>query len=208
MTNGESVKGITSKFDKLAKFEGQDFRRWQKKMYFLLTTLKVVYVLSTPSPVWSENETLETNRKRMKWAMMALVQMGIRILKSNKDDEVARGLIRMDAKFGSADRGFVALVVGGGVGGGEKDGSLLQPDYQFLGERDKNGAPQAFLARAYCDKLLKCYTTVSKDYTNAVDKAKKKPRRFIAHKKCAPSMPRLACTLLWNTRLLKLPRML
>nr|GEY54155.1 zinc finger, CCHC-type [Tanacetum cinerariifolium] len=48
MTTGESVKEMTSKFDKLAKFEGQDFRRWQKKMHFLLTTLKVVYVLSTP----------------------------------------------------------------------------------------------------------------------------------------------------------------
>nr|GEZ12550.1 Ty3/gypsy retrotransposon protein [Tanacetum cinerariifolium] len=58
---------MTSKFDKLAKFEGQDVRRWQKKMHFLLTTLKVVYVLSTPSFVWSGNETLETNRKRMKW---------------------------------------------------------------------------------------------------------------------------------------------
>nr|GEY54891.1 zinc finger, CCHC-type [Tanacetum cinerariifolium] len=67
MTNGEYVKDITSKFGKLAKFKGQDFRRLQKKMHFLLTTLKVVYVLSTPSPVWSENETLETTRKRMKW---------------------------------------------------------------------------------------------------------------------------------------------
>ncbi|KAH9611645.1 hypothetical protein KSS87_005312 [Heliosperma pusillum] len=26
------------------------FRRWQKKMHFLLTALKVVYVLSTPMP--------------------------------------------------------------------------------------------------------------------------------------------------------------
>ncbi|GJY18442.1 zinc finger, CCHC-type containing protein [Tanacetum coccineum] len=67
MTTGESVKEMTSKFDKLAKFEGQDFRRWQKKMHFLLTTLKVVYILSTPSPEWSENETLETTGKRMKW---------------------------------------------------------------------------------------------------------------------------------------------
>ncbi|GJW50441.1 zinc finger, CCHC-type containing protein [Tanacetum coccineum] len=67
MTNGESVKDMMSKFDKLEKFKGQDFRRWQKKMHFLLTTLKVVYVLSTPSPVWSENETLEATRKRMKW---------------------------------------------------------------------------------------------------------------------------------------------
>ncbi|GKC60726.1 zinc finger, CCHC-type containing protein [Tanacetum coccineum] len=67
MTNRESMKDMTSKFDKLEKFEGQDFRRWQKKMHFLLTTLKVVYVLSTPSPVWSENETLEATMKRMKW---------------------------------------------------------------------------------------------------------------------------------------------
>nr|GEV81156.1 hypothetical protein [Tanacetum cinerariifolium] len=36
-------------------------------MHFLLTTLKAVYVLSTPSTVWSENKTLETTRKRMKW---------------------------------------------------------------------------------------------------------------------------------------------
>nr|GEY30663.1 zinc finger, CCHC-type [Tanacetum cinerariifolium] len=64
MTNGESVKDITGKFDELAKFEGQDFRRWQKNMHFLLTTLKVV-------------------------EMMVLVQMGLKILKSNKDDEVA-----------------------------------------------------------------------------------------------------------------------
>ena len=68
MTNGgESVKDMTSKFDKLVKFEGQDFRRWQKKMHFLLTTLKVVYVLSTPTPERNDNETLEQTRKRMKW---------------------------------------------------------------------------------------------------------------------------------------------
>ncbi|GKA89707.1 hypothetical protein Tco_0811519 [Tanacetum coccineum] len=56
MTNEESVKDMTSKFDKLAKFEGQDFRRWQKKMHFLLTTLKVVYVLSTPT-LWESLES-------------------------------------------------------------------------------------------------------------------------------------------------------
>nr|GEV97328.1 zinc finger, CCHC-type [Tanacetum cinerariifolium] len=63
---GESVNDMKSKFDKLVKFEGQNFRWWQKNMHFLLTTLKVVYILSTASPVWSENETLETTRKRMK----------------------------------------------------------------------------------------------------------------------------------------------
>ncbi|GJT26321.1 zinc finger, CCHC-type containing protein [Tanacetum coccineum] len=67
MTNGDSMKDMTSKFDKLTKFEGQDFHRWQNKMHFLLTTLKVMYVLSIPSPVWSKNETLKATRKRMKW---------------------------------------------------------------------------------------------------------------------------------------------
>lgn len=67
MTNKESVKDMTSKFDKLAKFEGQDFRRWQRKMHFLLTTLKVAYVLSTPMPEYSEDETMDNARRRLKW---------------------------------------------------------------------------------------------------------------------------------------------
>ncbi|XP_074328025.1 uncharacterized protein LOC141665937 [Apium graveolens] len=67
MTNGESAKDMTSKFTKLDKFEGQDFRRWQKKMYFMLTTLKVVYNLSTPMPKVIENETIEQTRKHCKW---------------------------------------------------------------------------------------------------------------------------------------------
>ena len=65
MTNDSSK--MTSKFAKLDKFEGQDFRRWQKKMHFLLTTLNVVYVLSTPMPVYMEDETLDQTRKRLKW---------------------------------------------------------------------------------------------------------------------------------------------
>nr|KAJ0197979.1 hypothetical protein LSAT_V11C700346810 [Lactuca sativa] len=70
MASGDSVKEMTSKFEKLNKFEGQDFRRWQKKMKFLLTTLKVVYVLSTPMPVLTESvedEPLEATRRRSKW---------------------------------------------------------------------------------------------------------------------------------------------
>ncbi|KAI3678512.1 hypothetical protein L6452_37807 [Arctium lappa] len=49
---------MTTKFTKLEKFEGVDFRRSQKKMHFLLTTLKVVYVLSTPMPAVMEDETV------------------------------------------------------------------------------------------------------------------------------------------------------
>ncbi|GJW01821.1 zinc finger, CCHC-type containing protein [Tanacetum coccineum] len=52
------VKDMMTKFGKLDKFEGSDFRRWQKKMHFLLTTLKVAYVLSTPRPEFVEEETL------------------------------------------------------------------------------------------------------------------------------------------------------
>ncbi|GJS07516.1 hypothetical protein Tco_0364312 [Tanacetum coccineum] len=39
---GNTVKDMTTNFRKLDKFEGHDFRRWQKKMHFLLTTLKNV----------------------------------------------------------------------------------------------------------------------------------------------------------------------
>ncbi|XP_076922644.1 uncharacterized protein LOC143584487 [Bidens hawaiensis] len=67
MASGESVRDMSSKFAKLEKFEGQDFRRWRKKMHFLLTTLKVVYVLSTPFPEEVENETDDQTRRRLKW---------------------------------------------------------------------------------------------------------------------------------------------
>ncbi|XP_074314639.1 uncharacterized protein LOC141649866 [Silene latifolia] len=64
----DSIKDMTTKFEKLEKFEGVDFRRWQKKMHFLLTALKVVYVLSTPVPEIVGDETLaEIQRKRSKW---------------------------------------------------------------------------------------------------------------------------------------------
>ncbi|KAI3692728.1 hypothetical protein L6452_32550 [Arctium lappa] len=36
-------------------------------MHFLLTTLKVVYMLSTPMPEVMEDETLEMTRRRDKW---------------------------------------------------------------------------------------------------------------------------------------------
>ncbi|GJW78374.1 zinc finger, CCHC-type containing protein [Tanacetum coccineum] len=56
---GNTVKEMTTNFGKLDKFEGHDFRRWQKKMHFLLTTLKVVYVLTTPMPELLEDATVE-----------------------------------------------------------------------------------------------------------------------------------------------------
>ena len=62
-----SSKDITTKFTKLEKFQGVDFWSWQKKMHFLLTTLKVVYVLSTPMPEEKEDETPAEIWKRCKW---------------------------------------------------------------------------------------------------------------------------------------------
>ncbi|CAJ2648883.1 unnamed protein product [Trifolium pratense] len=58
---------MTKSFGKLDKFQGQDFRRWQKKMHFMLTTLKVVHVLSTPIPEIGEDDTVENLRRRSKW---------------------------------------------------------------------------------------------------------------------------------------------
>ncbi|GJU04596.1 hypothetical protein Tco_1121026 [Tanacetum coccineum] len=73
-----AIKHMTSNFAKLDKFEGVDFRRWQKMMHFLLSSMSVVYVLTTPIPEDGENATVEQIRKRAKW---------------DNDDYVCRGLI-------------------------------------------------------------------------------------------------------------------
>ncbi|GKE44790.1 hypothetical protein Tco_1472074 [Tanacetum coccineum] len=64
----DSVKDMTTKFGKLDKFEGSDFRRWQKKMHFLLTTLKVAYVLMLEGlgSSWKLMEGVRSCRKSMK----------------------------------------------------------------------------------------------------------------------------------------------
>ncbi|GJS78154.1 zinc finger, CCHC-type containing protein [Tanacetum coccineum] len=64
---GNTMKDMTTNFGKLDKFEGHDFRRRQKKMHFLLSTLKVVYVLTTPMPELLEDATVEAIRIRAKW---------------------------------------------------------------------------------------------------------------------------------------------
>ncbi|GKD42362.1 hypothetical protein Tco_1267007, partial [Tanacetum coccineum] len=62
-----AMKHMASNFAKLDKFKGVDFRRWQKKMHFLLSSMSVVYVLSTPMPKdGSNNLTVEQVRKRAK----------------------------------------------------------------------------------------------------------------------------------------------
>ncbi|GKC73460.1 hypothetical protein Tco_1119343 [Tanacetum coccineum] len=61
------MKHMVPNFSKLDKFKGVDFRRWQKKMHFLLSTLSMMYVLNTPIPNDGDDATVEQIRKRNKW---------------------------------------------------------------------------------------------------------------------------------------------
>lgn len=61
-----SLKEMTSDFVKLEKFDGGNFIRWQKKMKFLLTTLKVAYVLNMARPEEKDDETVAETRDRQK----------------------------------------------------------------------------------------------------------------------------------------------
>ncbi|GJU47592.1 zinc finger, CCHC-type containing protein [Tanacetum coccineum] len=58
-----AMKHMALNFTKLDKFEGVDFRRWQKKMHFLLSSMSVVYVLTTPILEDCENATMETTQE-------------------------------------------------------------------------------------------------------------------------------------------------
>ncbi|GKD02576.1 zinc finger, CCHC-type containing protein [Tanacetum coccineum] len=63
-----AMKHIALNFAKLDKFEGVDFRRWQKKMHFLLSSMSVMYVLTTPIlEDGGDDATVEQIRKRAKW---------------------------------------------------------------------------------------------------------------------------------------------
>ncbi|GKC91246.1 hypothetical protein Tco_1151895 [Tanacetum coccineum] len=61
-----TVEEMTMNFGKLDKFKGHDLRRWQKKRHFMLTTLKVVYVLTTLMPELMEDDMVESIRRRAK----------------------------------------------------------------------------------------------------------------------------------------------
>ncbi|GJV92712.1 zinc finger, CCHC-type containing protein [Tanacetum coccineum] len=61
-----AMKYMASNFAKLDKFKGVDFRRWQKKMHFLLSSMSVVYVLTTSILEDSKNATMEQIKKKNK----------------------------------------------------------------------------------------------------------------------------------------------
>nr|GEW95728.1 zinc finger, CCHC-type [Tanacetum cinerariifolium] len=65
--NVAAMKHMASNFAKLDKFKGVDFKRWQK-MHFLLSSMSVVYVLTTPIPGHGgDDATVKQIRKRAKW---------------------------------------------------------------------------------------------------------------------------------------------
>ncbi|XP_077248478.1 uncharacterized protein LOC143888070 [Tasmannia lanceolata] len=61
------MKQMTQDFVKLERFNKGNFRRWQKKGHFILTTLKVVYVHAPPKPEIVEDGTTAQARKRRMW---------------------------------------------------------------------------------------------------------------------------------------------
>nr|GEV21960.1 zinc finger, CCHC-type [Tanacetum cinerariifolium] len=75
-----AIKHMASNFAKLEKFKGVDFQRWKKKMmHFLLSSMSVVYVMTTPMPEdGGDNSTVEQVKQRAKW---------------DNNDYVCRGLI-------------------------------------------------------------------------------------------------------------------
>nr|GEY66062.1 zinc finger, CCHC-type [Tanacetum cinerariifolium] len=54
-----AIKNMASNFSKLDKFEEVDFRRWPKKLHFLLSRMSVMYALSTPIPEDADDATVE-----------------------------------------------------------------------------------------------------------------------------------------------------
>nr|GEY50533.1 zinc finger, CCHC-type [Tanacetum cinerariifolium] len=62
-----AMKHMASNFAKLDKFKGVDFRRWQKKMHFLLSSMSVVYVMTTLILHDGDDAIVEQIKKRAKW---------------------------------------------------------------------------------------------------------------------------------------------
>jgi len=60
------IKDMATNIIKLDRFDGWHFLRWQKRVHFLLTSLCLVYVINTPKPDESENETIDQLRSRQK----------------------------------------------------------------------------------------------------------------------------------------------
>ncbi|GKA90231.1 hypothetical protein Tco_0812101 [Tanacetum coccineum] len=84
-----AIKHMASNFANIDKFKGVDFRRWQKKTHFLLSSTSLVYVMTTHIPEdGGDDATVEQIKARAKWYI---------------DDYVCRGLILNEAKYMAED---------------------------------------------------------------------------------------------------------
>ncbi|KAK3014806.1 hypothetical protein RJ639_009137 [Escallonia herrerae] len=67
-----TLKDMGSDFHRLERFDGGDFVRWQRKMHFLLVTVKVYYVIVNPRPLEpgeNEEESVAKTRERLRSVM-------------------------------------------------------------------------------------------------------------------------------------------
>ncbi|XP_008776837.2 uncharacterized protein LOC103696893 [Phoenix dactylifera] len=63
-----SLNVVPQDLSKLDRFDGNNYNRWKEKMEFILTTLKVKYVLENPCPIVpTENPTEEQLAVKRKW---------------------------------------------------------------------------------------------------------------------------------------------
>nr|GEW70166.1 zinc finger, CCHC-type [Tanacetum cinerariifolium] len=67
-----AIKHMALNFAKLEKFKGVNFRRWQKKMHFLVSSMSVVYVLTTSMP---EDGDFKHTLKHLK-EELTLIELG------------------------------------------------------------------------------------------------------------------------------------
>nr|GEX46897.1 zinc finger, CCHC-type [Tanacetum cinerariifolium] len=72
-----AMKHMASNIANLDKFEGVHFRRWQKKIHFLLSSMSVMYMLTTLIPDDGGNAIVDQIRKRAKWDNDNYVRRGL-----------------------------------------------------------------------------------------------------------------------------------
>ena len=74
-----TLKMLNHELMKLDRFDGTNFSRWKEKMKFLLTALKLFYVLDPnlmPFPLASDEDTDEIKAQRKKWEEDELICRG------------------------------------------------------------------------------------------------------------------------------------
>jgi len=65
---GSAVTKATPHIEKPQQFNGEDFKRWQQKMVFYLTTLNLAHILKEDCPVTSDKDvTVETQAAKEAW---------------------------------------------------------------------------------------------------------------------------------------------